>query len=121
MVLSSASNTVTNLAYLPAGAHPVAMVETLVGSDLYVLNQGNNTVADLPLDLTTIATIPVASPRSGLFHARIARGYTSDSGNASQSSQLYTINTASDAVIPSQSVGIAGANFVYDKSRNPFM
>jgi DNA-binding beta-propeller fold protein YncE len=123
MVLSSASNTVTNLAYLPAGAHPVAMVETPVGSDLYVLNQGNNTVADLsPIDLTTIATIPVASsPVWAVARPDSQRVYVVTQGNASQPSQLYTINTASDAVIPQspQSVGAPGANFVfYDKSRN---
>ena len=123
MVLSSASNTVTNLAYLPAGAHPVAMVQTPVGSDLYVLNQGNNTVADLsPIDLTTLATIPVASsPEWAVSRPDSQRVYVVTQGNASQPSQLYTINTASDAVIPQspQSVGVAGANFVlYDKSRN---
>lgn len=123
MVLSSASNTVTNLAYLPAGAHPVAMVETPVGSDLYVLNQGNNTVADLsPIDLTTIATIPVASsPAWAVSRPDSQRVYVVTQGNASQPSQLYAINTASDTVIPQspQSVGVAGANFVlYDKSRN---
>ena len=123
MVLSSVSNTVTNLAYLPAGSHPVAMVETPVGSDLYVLNQGNNTVADLsPIDLTTIATIPVASsPEWAVSRPDSQRVYVVTQGDASQPSQLYTINTASDAVIPQspQSVGVAGANFVlYDKSRN---
>ncbi len=123
MVLSSASNTVTNLVYLPAGAHPVAMVETPVGSDLYVLNQGNNTVADLsPIDLTTIATIPVASsPAWAVSRPDSQRVYVVTQGNASQPSQLYAINTASDTVIPQspQSVGVAGANFVlYDKNRN---
>ena len=125
MVLNSSSNTITNLAYLPAAAHPVAMVETPSGSDLYVLNQGNNTVSDLStFDLSTVATIPVdSSPEWGVARPDNQRVYVVTQGSASLSvpSQLYTINTATNAVIPQspQSVGAAGANFVlYDKSRN---
>ena len=125
MVLNSATNTITNVAYLPAAAHPVAMVETPSGSDLYVLNQGNNTVSDLsPIDLSTFATIPVASsPVWAVSRPDSQRVYVLTQGNASSSvlSQLYAINTATDAVIPQspQAVGVAGANFVlYDKSLN---
>ncbi len=123
MVLSPASNTTTNLAYLPAGAHPIAMVETPSGSDLYVLNQGNNTVQDLsPTDLSTFATIPVASsPVWAVSRPDGQRIYVVTQGNSSVPSQLYTINNVTNSVIPQspQSVGVAGANFVlYDKSRN---
>jgi YVTN family beta-propeller protein len=125
MALNSSTNTITNLAYLPAAAHPVAMVETPSGSDVYVLNQGNNTVSDLSaFDLSTVATIPVASsPVWAVARPDGQRVYVVTQGDASLSvpSQLYTINTATNAVIPQspQSVGAAGANFVlYDKSRN---
>ena len=135
MALTSATNAISNVAYLPAAAHPVAMVETPSGFDLYVLNQGNNTVSDLsPIDLSTVATIPVASsPAWAVARPDSQRVYVVTQGNASQPSQLYTINTATNAVVPQspQSVGVAGtngvaggnavsgANFVlYDKSRN---
>ena len=123
MALNSSTNSITNLVYLPAAAHPVAMVQTPSGSDLYVLNQGNNTVSDLsPFDLSTLATIPVASsPEWAAARPDSQRVYVLTQGNASLSSQLYTINTATNAVIPQspQSVGAAGANFVlFDKSRN---
>jgi YVTN family beta-propeller protein len=123
MVLNSATNAISNVAYLPAASHPVAMVETPSGSDLYVLNQGNNTVSDLsPIDLSTVATIPVASsPVWAVSRPDSQRVYVLTQGTASLPSQLYTINTATNAVVPQspQSVGVAGANFVlYDKSRN---
>ncbi len=125
MVLNSATNTISNVAYLPAAAHPVAMVETPSGLDLYVLNQGNNTVTDLsPIDLSTVATIPVASsPVWAVSRPDSQRVYVVTQGDASSSvpSQLYAISTATNAVIPQspQSVGVAGANFVlYDKSQN---
>lgn len=121
MSLSPITNTISNIAYLPAAAHPVAMVETPSGSDLYVLNQGNNTVSDLsPTDLSTINTISLASPpawaASRLDSQRVYVVTQSDG-------QLYTINTTTDALVPQspQAVGGpgAGANFVlYDKSRN---
>lgn len=125
MALNSGTNTISNTAYLPAGAHPVALVETPSGSDLYVLNQGNNTVSDLsPIDLSTVATIPVASsPVWAVSRPDGQRVYVVTQGNAaaSVSSQLYTINTVTNTVIPQspQSLGVAGANFVlYDKSQN---
>src|SRR5258708_6232170 len=45
--LNISENTIATIAYLPAGAHPVAMVETPNGQNLYVVNQGLHTVADL--------------------------------------------------------------------------
>ena len=115
--LNISSNTVAHIAYLPASSHPVAMVETPNGFNLYVLNQGNNTVTDLsPTDLSTITTIPVGNtPAWGVSRLDGQRVYVVTQGD----SQLYTINTATNAVLSNQSVGVAGANFVlYDKSRN---
>ena len=109
---------VGNIAYLP-GAHPVAMVETPDSQNLYVVNQGNNTVADLsPTDLSTIATISVGSaPVWAVSRPDSQRVYVVTQGDG----LLYTINTATNAQVPGspQLVGGAGANFVlYDQSRN---
>jgi len=60
--LNTLTNTMANIVYLASGAHPVAMVETPNALNLYVVNQGNNTVLDLsPIDLTTLATISVGN------------------------------------------------------------
>jgi YVTN family beta-propeller protein len=121
MVLNPVTKAVGNIAYLPAASHPVAMVETPSGSDLYVLNQGNNSVSDLsPSDLSTMATIPLASaPSWAVSRLDSQRVYVVTQGDG----ELYTINTATNALVPQspQAVGGpgAGANFVlYDKSRN---
>ena len=54
--LNVATSSMTNVAYLTPGAHPVGLTETPDGQNLYVVNQGNNTVVNLsPTDLTTIA------------------------------------------------------------------
>src|SRR5262249_29868560 len=51
-VMSIGGSNISNIAYLPAGSHPVAMTETSDLQHLYVVNQGNNTVTDLsPVDL----------------------------------------------------------------------
>jgi DNA-binding beta-propeller fold protein YncE len=120
-VLNPAQSTIGNIAYLPPGAHPVAMVETPNAQNLYVINQGNDTVADLsPNDLTTIATIPFpvgSAPVWAVARPDSQRVYVVTQGDG----QLYTINTATNAQVPGspQLVGGAGANFVlYDQSRN---
>jgi DNA-binding beta-propeller fold protein YncE len=118
-LLNASENSITNIGYLPAGAHPVAMVETPDTLNLYVLNQGSNTVADLsPEDLSTMATIPVGNkPAWATVRPDGRRLYVVTQGDG----QLYTIRTDTNVVLPGspQSVGGAGANFVlYDKSRN---
>jgi|CZKR01.1.fsa_nt_gi DNA-binding beta-propeller fold protein YncE len=118
-VLNTSQNTVGSIGYLPAGAHPVAMVETPDVVNLYVLNQGSNTVTDLsPQDLATLATIPVGNtPAWAAVRPDSRRVYVVTQGDG----QLYTIRTDTNAVISGspQSVGGAGANFVlYDKSLN---
>ena len=117
--LNPAQSTIGNIAYLPAGAHPVAMVETPDAANLYVLNQGNNTVSDLsPQDLSTLASIPVGNlPAWAAVRPDSRRVYFVTQGDG----ELYTIRTDTNLVIPGspQSVGGAGANFVlYDKSLN---
>jgi DNA-binding beta-propeller fold protein YncE len=118
-ILNALQGTVGNIEYLPAGSHPVAMVQTPDAVNLYVLNQGTNTVTDLsPQDLTTLATIPVGNtPAWAAARPDNRRVYVVTQGDG----QLYTIRTDTNVVIPGspQSVGGAGANFVlYDKSLN---
>ncbi len=118
-LLNTFDNSITNVAYLPAGAHPVAMIETPDAINLYVLNQGSNTVADLsPQDLSTMTTIPVGNtPAWAAVRPDGQRVYVVTQGDG----RLYTIRTDTNVVIPGspRSVGGAGANFVlYDKSRN---
>ena len=114
--LNPAQDTIVNIGYLPSGSHPVAMVETPDTLNLYVLNQGSNTVTDLsPTDLSTLATIPVGNtPAWAAVRPDNQRVYVVTQGDG----ELYTIRTDTNAVIPGspQSVGGAGANFVlYDK------
>jgi len=103
-----------------AGAQPVALAETPNAQNLYVLNQGDNTVTDLsPSDMSTIATIalPAGStmPVWAVVRTDGQRIYVVSQGDG----QLHTIRTDTNAVISSQPVGGAGANFVlYDKSSN---
>jgi DNA-binding beta-propeller fold protein YncE len=119
--LDLARNVVGTIAYLPAGAHPVAMVETPNSQNLYVINQGNNTVADLsPTDLTTIATISLpggSTPVWAVARADNQRIYVLTQGDGN----LVPIDTATNTVLQSQtnlSVG-AGANFIlYDPNLN---
>ena len=117
-VLGTSGNTISKIAYLPAGSHPVAMVETPNTLNLYVLNQGNSTVMDLsPTDLSQIgATISVGTtPVWAVARVDSQRVFIVTQGDG----KLYTINTATNAVDAGVSVGGAGANFVqYDKSRN---
>ena len=117
--LNTSQSTIGNIAYLPAGAHPVAMIETPDALNLYVLNQSNNTVSDLsPQDLSTLATIPVGNtPAWAAVRPDSRRVYFVTQGDG----QLYTVRTDTNALIPGspQPVGGAGANFVlYDKSLN---
>lgn len=131
MTLNPVSGTISNIRYLcpttadcPGGApHPVGMVETPNGLNLYVLNQSLNSITDLsPTDLSTIGTpIPVGNmPAWAALRPDGLRLYVVTQGDG----QLYTIRTDTNAVIPGspQSVGgpsAPGANFVlYDKSRN---
>jgi len=126
-LLNPVSNTISNIRYFcpppagcPTGApHPVGMVETPNGLNLYVLNQSLNSITDLsPIDLSTIATIPVGNtPAWAVVRPDGLRLYVVTQGDG----QLYTIRTDTNTVIPGspQSVGGAGANFVlYDNSRN---
>ncbi|HUA15724.1 MAG TPA: hypothetical protein VMG31_10515 [Verrucomicrobiae bacterium] len=115
--VSVSSNAITNIAYLAPGSHPVAMIETPDTLNLYVLNEGNDTLLDLsPVDLSTQATIPI--PNTPIWAALREDGqrlYVLTQGDG----KLYTIQTSTNTILSAQSVGGPGANFaLYDKSRN---
>ena len=116
--LSPITNAITNIQYLPGGAHPIAMAETPDLLNLYVLNQGNNTVSDLsPVDLSTLATISIpASPLWVVTRSDSHRVYV-----LTQAGTILPIDPPTNTILPSAtnlSVG-AGANFLlYDPSLN---
>jgi YVTN family beta-propeller protein len=118
-VLSNTENTITKIAYLPAGAHPVALAETPNDQHLYVVNQGNDTVSDLsPVDLSITATIAVGTtPVWAVARPDNQRVYVLSQGSGT----LVAIDVATDTILPSQtnlSVGV-GANFLlYDPHLN---
>jgi DNA-binding beta-propeller fold protein YncE len=108
-VLGLSNSAITNIAYLPGGSHPVALAETPNAQHLYVVNQGTGTVTDLsPTDLSTKATIAVgATPVWAAARNDNQRVYVLTQGDGT----LVPIDVATDAVLPSPTVG-AGANFV---------
>jgi DNA-binding beta-propeller fold protein YncE len=117
--LNTSSNTITNTAYLPAGSHPVAMAETPDALNLYVLNQGTDSVSNLsPTDMSTQATISLpagSSPTWAAVRVDGQRVYVVTQGDGN----LYTIDTAKNALAGVVSVGGPGANYVaFDKSHN---
>jgi hypothetical protein len=120
-LLSPTNNSISNIQYFP-GTHPVAMVETPDTINLYVLNQGTNNITDLsPVDLSTLATIPLPSgasvPAWAVARVDAKRVYVLTEGTG----QILPIDTASNSILPSQTnltVG-AGANFMlYDSNLN---
>ncbi|HEV2397232.1 MAG TPA: hypothetical protein VGS27_09855 [Candidatus Sulfotelmatobacter sp.] len=123
-LLNPATGAVQQIAYLnPTNAspapHPVALAETPNGLNLYVLNQGTNTVLDLsPTDLSTMATIPVGpTPVWAVARTDNQRVYVLTQGDG----MLLPIDANTNTILPSQtnlSVGV-GANYVvYDQSLN---
>jgi DNA-binding beta-propeller fold protein YncE len=123
-VLDLLQNSITNIVYLGPGTHPIALAETPDAQNLYVLNQGNNTVTDLsPVDLSNVcrasaAPCPISAGNTPVWavsrpDSKFVYVVTQGDGN------LLTINTATNTVTSTQSVGGPGANFVlYDNSHN---
>ena len=118
--LNTTSNTISQIQYLGAGTHPTLMAETPNGENLYVVIQGNGTSATnvlnlSPVDLSTQATIPIGvNPAWITTNLSGQRVYVVTQGDGT----LYSIDTASNTVVSTVSVG-AGANYVlYDKNLN---
>lgn len=131
-VVNAATNVITDIVYATPGtstsppivlSHPVALaqVQTLNGNKLYVLNQGNNTVASFnTVDMTPTTTTGTVAGFSGTSPVWVtARGdgqqvYVLSQGDG----QLWTIDPVTDTVIGNVSVGV-GANYVlYDPNLN---
>lgn len=121
-LLNAVTNTIGNIAYLTPGSHPVGLVETANGQNLYVLNQGFGTVADIsPTDLTTIgAPIVVGSaPVWGAARADNLRVYILTQGSGSTSGALITIDPATNAIVPTAfNVGVGADFLLYDTHLN---
>lgn len=132
-ILDNASNSITNIAYLPAGSHPISLTETLNGQNLYVLNQGkdalgNNTVIDLsPVDLSTFASIPIGNTAGSTPIWSVARSdnqrvYVLTQGDVAtqEPGKLIVIDPASNTVLSTQNLAIGfNANFLlYDPNLN---
>jgi DNA-binding beta-propeller fold protein YncE len=122
VVLNTAQNTISNLAYLPAGSHPVALahVQSPAGNKLYVANVGTNTVTSFnTVDMSTNAMTGFSGTTPVWIVARTdgQRVYVLTQGDG----RLVPIDATTDTVLASQtnlSVG-AGANFVlYDPNLN---
>jgi len=122
----SAINTLLNVvsATITVGVNPVALSETPNGQKLYVVNEGTSGVAGSG-SVSSINTPdrsvnpPVASgswttPVWAVARSDSGRVYVLDAGTG----LVSAIDTATDAVVASVSVG-AGANYmIYDKGRN---
>lgn len=133
--LSPVNSAITQIGYLAPGSHPIAMVETPDAQNLYVLNQGtdslgNHTITDLsPIDLSTIASIPTgttpgSTPVWAVARSDNQRVYVLTEGDVAtgESGKLLVIDPATNAILPAQAslsqVGVA-ANFVlYDSHLN---
>ncbi len=120
--ISTTSNVVTNT--IPVGTNPVAMAELPNGQNLYVANQGNSTTHGSVTSINTIDktvngndplnTYAWVSPVWTVARSDSARVYVLDSGSGT----VAVIDTSSDTVVNSVSVGV-GANFMlYDPVRN---
>lgn len=114
--------TATNVLASPlinVGTHPVALIETPDGKKLYSVNQGSGDVT--PITTSNRSTgMPISiggSPVWAVARSDSARVYVLDSSSGT----LSTINTLTDALVPTNppvSAG-AGANFMfYDKALN---
>jgi hypothetical protein len=134
-MLSPVNNTISQIAYLAAGSHPIAMVETPNAQNLYVLNQGtdslgNHTITDLsPIDLSTFASLPTGTTPGSTPIWAVARGdnqrvYVLTQGDIAtgENSSLLVIDPNTNTILSTQpslsQVGVA-ANFVlYDPTLN---
>jgi hypothetical protein len=129
--LSPATNTISQVSYLPAGSHPIAMAETPNAQNLYVMNQGvdsvgNHTIIDLsPTDMSTMASIslgstPGSTPVWAVARADSQRVYALTQGDIAtqENGRLVPIDTPSNTVLSAQAslsqLGVAPNFLLYD-------
>jgi len=121
-VIDTSANILTT--EIPVGPTPRALVATPDGTQLYCLNQGDNTVTViLPANNTVLTTIPLTgtSPVWGTVSSDGTRVFVANQGTNSVS----VINTITDTVIPGTApctdtfcVGTGPNYIVYDPTLN---
>jgi YVTN family beta-propeller protein len=114
-VINASLNVVSNI--VPVGVNPVALAETPDGNKLYSVNQGDSSVTSLN---TVDMSQNIVTGFSGVTPVwAVARGDSQKVYVLAQGSgQLITIDTTTDTVSSSLSVG-GGANFLlYDQKLN---
>ena len=133
--LNPVNNAITQVSYLPAGSHPTAMVETPNAQNLYVLNQGtdslgNHTITDLsPVDLSVISTIPTgttpgSTPIWGAARGDSQRAYVLTQGDiaTAENGKLLAIDPATNTILSAQTslsqLGVAPNFLLYDSHLN---
>jgi YVTN family beta-propeller protein len=113
--INTATNVLTNSTAV--GANPVSIAEMPNALKLYVANQGSNTVSSLnavDLSANTLTGFTGVTPVWVVARGDNQKVYVVSQGDG----QLWTIDTATDTVTSSISVG-AGANFIfYDPNLN---
>jgi hypothetical protein len=121
-VLNNTLSSITNIVYLPAASHPVALaeVQSPVGDKLYVANQGSNSIASfntVDMSQNTVTGFTGTTPVWLVARADGQKVYAVTEGDG----QLVTIDTGDDTVssslslCPPSSTGCAGGNFIsYD-------
>jgi YVTN family beta-propeller protein len=109
------TNVISNTA--PVGLNPVSLAETPNGIKLYVANQGDSTVSSLNvanLSANVVSGFTGINPVWVVARGDSQKVYVLTQGDG----QLVTIDTATDKVTSSLSVGV-GANFLlYDPHLN---
>jgi YVTN family beta-propeller protein len=121
--ISTTSNVLVPPVYgIPVGIHPVALAETPNDQKLYVVSRGNNgaggSVTSInPVDRSVnppISNATWVSPVSIAARSDSNRAYVLDEG----SGMVSAIDTASDTVVNSVSVGVGADFMLYDSTRN---
>lgn len=118
-IISTTTNVVSSI--IPVGNSPVALAELPNATKLYVVNQGDNTIRVINTVDKTLNPNPVSDPGDTIgspvwaaARSDNARVYVLSAGTGNVSA----IDTTSDLVVASASVG-AGANYMtYDRIRN---
>jgi len=115
-VIGLSTNTLN--AEIPVGTNPRALVATPDGTQLYSLNQGDNTVTViLPNNNTVFETIPLPAGAGPVWGAVSSDGTRVFVVNQADST-VSVINTITDMVVTTLAVG-AGPNYiVYDPTLN---
>jgi len=108
------------VSHIPVGKNPVALVATSDGTQLYALNQADNTVSVIfPATDQLAATLPVGtSPVWGAVSADGTTVFILNQGSNTVPGTVSLINTNGDTVVNSFGVGIGSQTLAYQASQN---